>query len=292
MPIGATEEGAKNIIRNHNYSISHTNDNNGVHYVCYKDNDNWSITKWFVTIGIKNGKVESVKWFLESDSYDEIITDKNAIFAYFQEDLKYRAKEYGGEYYYSNFNYFGQMVGVVMYYKASYYNGGFVRLTFYSNKTISNMVNEKKFDELISKAKDLYWTNQYDEAKKKYDEAFALLPNKKSMYQREYNVCKYGGETNAYNKLIYDAEELRKNKKYDEANKKYDEAFEIFPDKKHTYQNADDIKEFYTLIYDAGDLRKQKKYNEAKKKYDKAFEMFPDKKSIYQKEYDECVTGR
>ena len=303
VPIGATEDVAKNIIRNHNYSISHTKDDNGVHYVYYKDNYNMSITKYFVAIGMKNGKVESVKWFLESDSYDRIITDKNAIFTYFQEDLKYRTKEYGGEYYYTNFNYYGQTVGLVMYTQASYYNGGFVRLTFYSNKTVVNMVNEKKYDELIDEARALYWKKRYDEARRKYDEAFALFPNRKADHLQLYTESLYGGETKAFNALINDAEELRKKKKYDEAKKKYDLAFNIFPEKKHMYQimyqkeyiecggkiDMDESTIFNALISLARDFSQPGRYAEAKEKYDEAFKMAPDKKVSYQKEYDECV---
>ena len=297
VPIGATEEVAKNIIRNHNYSISHTNDNDGVHFVYYKDNGNMSITKYFVAIGMKNGKVESVKWFLESDSYDRIISEKNAISAYLQEELKYKAKEYGGEYYYTNFNYYGQTVGVLMASQASYYNGGFVRLTFYSNKTVSNMFNEKKYNELIADARYLYREKKYDEAKKKFDEAFALFPDRKANHQQLYKESILEAK---FKTLIKKAEDMSRIKKYDEAKKKYDEAFELFPERKNEYQNdyivcggkiENDINIFYTLIYDAGDLRKQKKYDEAKKKYDEAFEIFPDKIVSYQKEYNECVTG-
>jgi tetratricopeptide (TPR) repeat protein len=143
-----------------------------------------SITKYFVAIGMKNGKVESVKWFLESDSYDRIISEKNAISAYLQEELKYKAKEYGGEYYYMNFNYYGQTVGVVMSSQSSYYNGGFVRLTFYSNKTVSNKI---RYDEIIREAHNLRWQKRYDEAKKKYEEAFEIFPDKKRLYQIEYD---------------------------------------------------------------------------------------------------------
>lgn len=297
VPIGATEDVAKNIIRNHNYSISHTKDDNGVHCVYYKDNGNMSITKYFVAIGMKNGKVESVKWFLESDSYDRINSEKNAISAYLQEELKYKAKEYGGEYYYTNFNYYGQTVGVVMASQASYYNGGFVRLTFYSNKTVSNMFNEKKYNELIADARYLYREKKYDEAKKKFDEAFALFPDRKANHQQLYKESILEAK---FKTLIKKAEDMSRIKKYDEAKKKYDEAFELFPERKNEYQNdyivcggkiENDINIFYTLIYDAGDLRKQKKYDEAKKKYDEAFEIFPDKIVSYQKEYDECVTG-
>ncbi len=357
VPIGTTEDVAKNIIRNHNYSISHTNDNDGVHFVYYKDNDNMSITKYFVAIGMKNGKVESVKWFLESDSYDRIISEKNAISAYLQEELKYKAKEYGGEYYYINFNYYGQTVSVVMSSQSSYYNGGFVRLTFYSNKTVSNKF---RYDEIIREAHNLRWQKRYDEAKKKYEEAFEIFPDKKRLYQIEYDECvnicrefnalitdardmcnqkehanakaKYDEAFNLfpamkvsyqkeydecvimsmsfkieidqkednYNILITDADILFNQKKYDEAKKKYDEAFKLFPDRKSSYQKeydecvnkieeAEKINDYFTLISDAEDLHEQKKYDEAKKKYDEAFKLFPDRKSSYQKEYDECV---
>ena len=351
VPIGATEDEAKNIIRNHNYSISHTNDNDGVHFVYYKDDDNMSFTEYFVAIGMKNGKVESVKWFLESDSYYEIISEGNAISAYLQEELKYKAKEYEGEYYYINFNYYGQTVAVVMSSRSSYYNGGFVRLTFYSNKTVSNKF---RYEEIIREAHDLRWQERYDEAKKKYEEAFEIFPDKrlyqigydecvnicrefnalitdardmcnqkehanakakydeafnlfpamKVSYQKEYDECVNKIEEaeiiNDYFTLISDADILFNQKKYDEAKKKYDEAFKLFPDRKSSYQKeydecvnkieeAEKINDYFTLISDAEDLHEQKKYDEAKKKYDKAFKLFPDRKSSYQKEYDECV---
>ena len=298
VPIGATEEVAKNIIRNHNYSISHTNDNDGVHFVYYKDNDNMSITKYFIAIGLKNGKVESVKWFLESDSYNRIISEKNAISAYFQEELKYKAKKYGDEDYYTNFNYYGQTVGVVMASQASYYSGGFVRLTFYSKKTVSNMVNEKKYNVLIYDARYLYREKKYDEAKKKFDEAFALFPDRKVDHQQLYTESLYGGGTKAFNTLITDAEVLLRKKKYDEAKKKYDIAFNIFPDKKLMYQKEylecggkiemDKTMMFNTLISIARDLCLPGRYSEAKEKYDEAFKLFPDRKTEYQREYNEC----
>ena len=298
VPIGATEDVAKNIIRNHNYSISHTKDDNGVHCVYYKDNGNMSITKYFIAIGIKNGKVESVKWFLESDSYNRIVSESNAITAYFQEELKYRAKEYGGEYYYTNFNYYGQTVGVVMASQASYYSGGFVRLTFYSKKTVSNMVNEKKYNGLIYDARYLYREKKFDEAKKKFDEAFALFPDRKVDHQQLYTESLYGGGTKAFSTLITDAEDLLRKKKYDEAKKKYDIAFNIFPDKKLMYQKEylecggkiemDKTMMFNTLISIARDLCLPGRYSEAKEKYDEAFKLFPDRKTEYQKEYNEC----
>ena len=144
IPVGITEANAKNIIRNNNYSASSTNDKDGVHYVSYRNNEGGIVSNYYVTIGIKNGKVESVRWLLESDSYDRIVSERSALFTYFQEDLNYKAIGYEQKDYYTNFNYFGQKVGAVLYGQASYWDGGFVGITFYSNATVLNIIKEIK----------------------------------------------------------------------------------------------------------------------------------------------------
>lgn len=193
VPVGTTEANAKNIIRSNNYSISGTNDYDGVHYISYRDEDRGIVTNYYITIGVKDGKVESVKWLLKSDSYDRIMSEYSAISAYFQEDFNYRSVEYEKKEYYTNFNYYGQKVGAVLYGQASYLDGGFVGITFYSNMTIIKQVKEiekkKKYDALISAAWNLRYEKKFAEAKEKYDQAFVLFPEKRSSYETEYAQC-------------------------------------------------------------------------------------------------------
>lgn len=193
VPVGTTEANAKNIIRSNSYSISGTNDYDGVHYISYRDEDRGIVTNYYITIGVKDGKVESVKWLLKSDSYDRIMSEYSAISAYFQEDFNYRSVEYEKKEYYTNFNYYGQKVGAVLYGQASYLDGGFVGITFYSNMTIIKQVKEiekkKKYDALISAAWNLRYEKKFAEAKEKYDQAFVLFPEKRSSYETEYAQC-------------------------------------------------------------------------------------------------------
>lgn len=193
VPVGTTEANAKNIIRSNSYSISGTNDYDGVHYISYRDEDRGIVTNYYITIGVKDGKVESVKWLLKSDSYDRIMSEYSAISAYFQEDFNYRSVEYEKKEYYTNFNYYGQKVGAVLYGQASYLDGGFVGITFYSNMTIIKQVKEiekkKKYDALISVAWNLRYEKKFAEAKEKYDQAFVLFPEKRSSYETEYAQC-------------------------------------------------------------------------------------------------------
>ena len=193
VPVGTTEANAKNIIRSNNYSISGTNDNDGVHYISYRDEDRGIVTNYYITIGVKDGKVESVKWLLKSDSYDRITSEYSALFAYLQEELNYKSVESEKKDYYTNFNYYGQKVGAVLYGQASYLDGGFVGITFYSNMTIIKQVKEiekkKKYDALISAAWNLRYEKKFAEAKEKYDQAFVLFPEKSSSYETEYAQC-------------------------------------------------------------------------------------------------------
>ena len=194
VPVGTTEANAKNIIRSNNYSISGTNDNDGVHYISYRDEDRGIVTNYYITIGVKDGKVESVKWLLKSDSYDRIMSEYSAISAYFQEDFNYRSVEYEKKEYYTNFNYYGQKVGAVLYGWASYLDGGGVGITFYSNTTIIKRVKEiekkKKYDSLISEAYNLRSNNKFVEAIEKYDQAFELFPEEKTAYyETVYYQC-------------------------------------------------------------------------------------------------------
>lgn len=193
VPVGTTEANAKNIIRSNNYSISGTNDNDGVHYISYRDEDRGIVTNYYITIGVKDGKVESVRWLLKSDSYDRITSEYSALFAYLQEELNYRSVESEQKDYYTNFNYYGQKVGAVLYGQASYLDGGFVGITFYSNMTIIKRIKEiekkKKYDALISAAWNLRYEKKFAEAKEKYDQAFVLFPEKRSSYETEYAQC-------------------------------------------------------------------------------------------------------
>ena len=260
IPIGATEENAKSIIKKHNYSIYDVMDEGEIHHVQYQGHGGHR-----VSIGLVDGKVIGITWQYDLYSYSSAERKRDAIILYFEEDLGYIASYTVGQVMFNDFLYNGKkqicILSDVQYRKEANAFSGQVRntgvylqLIIFSKQYLQDIATRKKeaedkekqegFERAIADARMYASNGKYEDAISKYNEAIAILPDKQDEYESELEMCKHSlaeqKKEEQFGTLIKEARERQQKEDYTLALSKYDEALKLYPDRDKKYKSEID----------------------------------------------------
>ncbi len=260
IPIGATEENAKSIIKKHNYSIYDVMDEGEIHHVQYQGHGGHS-----VSIGLVDGKVIGITWQYDLYSYSSAESKRDAIILYFEEDLGYRASYSDGQLLFNDFLYNGNkqicILSDVQYRREANFltgqvrnTGVYLQLIIFSKQYFQDIATRKKeaeekekqegFERAIADARMYASNSKYEDAISKYNEAIAILPDKQDEYESELEMCKQSlaeqKKEEQFGTLIKEARERQQKEDYTLALSKYDEALKLYPDRDKKYKSEID----------------------------------------------------
>ncbi len=260
IPIGTTEENAKSIIKNHNYSICDVMDEGEIHHVQYQGHGGHR-----VSIGLVDGKVIGITWQYDLYSYSSAESKRDAIILYFKEDLGYRASYTVGQVMFNDFLYNGEkqicILSDVQYRKeANAFTGQvrntgvYLQLIIFSKQYLQDITTRKKeaeekekqegFERAIADARMCASNGKYEDAISKYNEAIAILPDKQDEYESELEMCKQSlaeqKKEEQFGTLIKEARERQQKEDYTLALSKYYEALKLYPDRDKKYKSEID----------------------------------------------------
>ncbi|MCF8368904.1 MAG: hypothetical protein K9G76_07655 [Bacteroidales bacterium] len=163
-------------------------------------------------------------------------------------------------------------------------------------KEIEGLLNDiaarqAEYNQLMAAADRMLESGETDKAKEKYEQASEIYPNEQAPRDKlkEIALLVVNNEIsvqNAYNDLIFEADVLFSNQKYDEAKVKYQKALKLKPGEGHPTQRLEEMKglsqtlekeedHYSRLIAEADRLFTSKEYQQAKEKYMEASLMFP-----------------
>ena len=260
IPIGATEENAKSIIKKHNYSICDVMDEGEIHHVQYQGHGGHR-----VSIGLVDSKVIGITWQYDLYSYSSAESKRDAIILYFEEDLGYRASYSDGQLLFNDFLYNGNkqicILSDVQYRREANFltgqvrnTGVYLQLIIFSKQYFQDIATRKKeaeekekqegFERAIADARMYASNSKYEDAISKYNEAIAILPDKQDEYESELEMCKQSlaeqKKEEQFGTLIKEARERQQKEDYTLALSKYDEALKLYPDRDKKYKSEID----------------------------------------------------
>ncbi|MEZ4937359.1 MAG: hypothetical protein R2799_07170 [Crocinitomicaceae bacterium] len=158
---------------------------------------------------------------------------------------------------------------------------------------------DKKYEQVLADAENLFNQKKYEESKKKYQEALSLKPTEKRPEAQIAIIDKLLKEIEdqkaieeSYKKAISEADELLSSKDYNNAKAKYLEAQKIKPGEAYPGQKIQEIDlillkeaennklegQYQALVKEADAFFDQEKWNEAKSKYMDALKIKKDEK--------------
>ncbi len=156
---------------------------------------------------------------------------------------------------------------------------------------------QDQYDELITKADDLFEGNDYSAAKEAYKRAIAVLPNEKYPQKQLNTISNLQSENSRkkvqsqYSELLAEADNFFDQEAYEQATKTYKSALDIFPEESYPQQKINEISAILTererlkaeketleqnysnTITLADKYFKDKNYQLAKEEYNKALKI-------------------
>ncbi|MCB0477938.1 MAG: hypothetical protein KDC84_07235 [Crocinitomicaceae bacterium] len=170
---------------------------------------------------------------------------------------------------------------------------------------------DKKYEQVLADADNLFNEKKYEESKKKYQEALTLKPTEKRPEAQIQIIDKLLKDIEdqkkieeSYKKLVADADNLFNSKDYNGAKGKYLEAQKVKPGEAYPGQKIQEIEQillkeaannklegqYQAFIKEADAFFNQEKWTEAKSKYTDALEIKKDEK--YPKERIDLIAQK